>query len=159
LGVSAGKKRGMENLNPTLQLILFLRLGLERGDSLRQLLQEFTHDRTGLESKDQRSFRLGVLIWWTELEQRRSVPTMPHQLQLPARQNLLHLLTRGLRGESILPALNGLEQDVFEQCLEEMDHQMALLPLQALLPLLLLQFPALLLLLLGPLLSQVLSSL
>ncbi|MEN0059151.1 MAG: hypothetical protein AAGB31_09985, partial [Bdellovibrio sp.] len=55
--------------------------------------------------------------------------------------------------------LNRLEEEIIEACREEMAERLAQLPFILLVPLLLFQFPAFLLLLFGPLLNNFFHSL
>ena len=67
---------------------------------------------------------------------------------------LRDLLVRGQSGEPILESLRELQLELIQQLEFEIDRQSALLPLKALIPLLLFQFPALLIMALGPLLAS-----
>lgn len=71
---------------------------------------------------------------------------------------LQQLIQRGLKGDPILPALTELEQDLTERALSEIDRQTSTLPIWSLLPLLLFQFPAILLLMVGPVLESIVHS-
>ncbi len=64
------------------------------------------------------------------------------------------LVERGSRGEPTMDALRALETEVESKAEAELDAHVAALPFKVLLPLLLFQFPAYLLLLLGPLLRE-----
>jgi hypothetical protein len=75
------------------------------------------------------------------------------------RRSLLELLERGLRGESIYVYLCQLEQETIEACQDEISRKLSKLPFLLLGPLLLMQFPAFLLLLFGPLLQNFFHSL
>jgi hypothetical protein len=67
---------------------------------------------------------------------------------------LREYISRGLRGEPILTALKEYQLELIAQIDFEIDRQSALLPIKALVPLLLFQFPALLILAFGPLLER-----
>jgi len=67
---------------------------------------------------------------------------------------LWELICRGAQGEPIEAALFGLEQEITHAAQFELDEHVSALPLKVLVPLLLLQFPAYLVLLLGPLLRD-----
>jgi hypothetical protein len=71
----------------------------------------------------------------------------------------MQLLLFGVRGESVLPRLREMEIEIRRQCDHEMDVFISRLPLFMLGPVLLLLFPAFLILLLGPLLDQFLKGL
>jgi len=142
----------MEGLNPLLHLLIQVRLGLERGDALKTVLKEYLN-------RYQTEMTPALQEWVSHLEQGRSSSTELRFWNTSHRQALLMTFHRGIRGESILPALIALEQDVFAACEEELERRAALLPLQCLVPLLLFQFPALMILILGPILSQLMASL
>ena len=141
----------MESMNPLLHLLIQVRLGIERGEPLRGVLKsyvaQYSHEMT-----------LSLIEWVMCLEQGR-VPVVELQGWKTAhRRAFLQTLSRGARGESILPALINLEQDIFAACEEELERRSTLLPMQCLVPLLLFQFPALMMVILGPLLSQLVKS-
>ena len=142
----------MEGMNPLLHLLIQTRLGLERGEALRTVLKEYV-------ARFRTEMTPALMEWVTSLEQGRMPPLELKAWGTAHRRALLQTLQRGVRGESILPSLTALEQDVFAACEEELERRASLLPLQCLVPLLLFQFPALMLLILGPLLSQLLASL
>jgi hypothetical protein len=142
----------MENMNPVLHLLIQLRLGLERGEALRPVLKKYL-------SQNATELTSSLLDWLTRLEKGQTVKLDLQNWQTPYRRATLNLIARGLRGESILAALSSLETDIILACEEELEQRAALLPLKCLVPLLLFQFPALLILILGPLLGQLLNSL
>ena len=142
----------MENMNPVLHLIIQLRLGIERGESLRTILKKYL-------AQNSTALTPSLLDWLTRTEKGQTTRLDLQNWQTPYRRATLSLLARGLRGEAILPGLNSLEGDIILACEEELEQRAALLPLKCLVPLLLFQFPALLILILGPLLSQLMNSL
>ena len=75
------------------------------------------------------------------------------------RRTLWDLIERGLAGEPILNALAALEDEVDRAARAELDLHLAALPFKLLIPLLMFQFPAYLLLLLGPALNELTRSL
>lgn len=70
------------------------------------------------------------------------------------RRAIFEVLLMGLNGRTIYPMLKSLEEEVVIACEQEIHSQAAKLPFLLLLPLLLLQTPAFLLLLFGPILQQ-----
>lgn len=135
----------MEDLTPTLNLILVVREALERGDSLRTALAEFIEN----DKSDLKLFLIGQI-------------KPGHKLSRPLKEterNILSVLQRGLEGEPILPILKELEQDLVERSEAEIEEFTQKLTLRSLLPLLLLVFPGYLILLLGPTLESLLISL
>jgi tight adherence protein C len=142
----------MESMNPLLHLILNIRLGLERGESLRIVLRDYL-------ARHQTELTPELRDWVLHVEQGRPLQQELRAWHSPHRRSLLSILQRGSKGEAILPALTLIEAEVFEACEEELEKRAALLPLKCLVPLLLLQFPALLILILGPLLAELMKSL
>ncbi len=65
-----------------------------------------------------------------------------------------NLLARGLSGHPVLEPLSNLEDEVDRAALADLDVHVATLPFKALLPLLFFQFPAFVILLIGPLLRE-----
>lgn len=70
-------------------------------------------------------------------------------------KNLSTLIDKGIGGEPILGVLQELQLEYYSQLEFEIDREAAILPLKALVPLLVFQFPALMMLILGPFLSQI----
>lgn len=139
----------MEDLNPTLRLIMSLREGLERGESLRHSLEQFIqHERGELVSRLQK--------WWFHHNRHHGQETEGFSI---SQQAVLLILERGLQGETIGPALIHLEREVAEKCELEAEEFAQTLSLKCLVPLLLLIFPAYLIILLGPLVEELLRSL
>lgn len=65
-----------------------------------------------------------------------------------------NLVERGCAGQPVLESLDELEKEVLLAAEMELDEHLASLPFKVLIPLLLFQFPAYLLLLLGPMLRE-----
>lgn len=140
----------MENLAPPLLLVVNLKREMERGHSVREALAKYLH-----ETND--DFAQVVAAWHVRVEQGldykySSIKSLP-------RRALLMLLERGLRGEAIFQHLQRLELEIIESCQEEIQQKLQKLPFILMLPLLLLQFPAFLLLLFGPFLENFFHSL
>ncbi len=137
----------MESLSPSLKLLLCMKLSLERGESLRQGLQYYFSGA---------SDELTVLVaqWLALRDQGASTLKIKKSISSQYRRVLLDVIDRGLKGESILPILSTLETEIIQACTEELERRTTLLPMKALIPLLLLQFPALAILFLSPLFGQ-----
>ncbi len=141
----------MESLSPSLKLLLSMKLSLERGESLRQGLQVYL-------SADADELTVVVAQWLALREQGVATAKIKNSLKSQYRRVLLEVMDRGLRGEAILPILNTLEVEIIQACTEELERRTTILPMKALVPLLLLQFPALAILFLAPLFSELLKS-
>jgi hypothetical protein len=141
----------MEGLNPTLGLILSVRYSIDRGDTVRLALRHY------LRHHDDELSRLVAQLFSLK---ERSQDTAGFKATVKSRyaRAVLEVLERGFQGEAILQSLLLLEEEVRSSCQIELEEWSSLLPLKALIPLLLLQFPALLMLLFGPLLRQMIQS-
>ncbi len=140
----------MENLAPPLQLLYHVRRQIERGMSLKGGILNY------LRSVDD-EFSHQVACWLSAIEKKESSHLILNQVHSVYRKELLRLLERGLAGASILHILKSLEEEILSACDNEIQNKITDLPYLAMIPLLLFQFPAFLLLLLGPLLMQLLD--
>lgn len=75
-------------------------------------------------------------------------------MRSPYRRALWDLVQRGSAGQPVLEPLAALEEEIEAAAQAELDLHLATLPFKVMLPLLLLQFPAHLILLLGPMLRE-----
>lgn len=137
----------MEDLSPTLQLLINVREALERGESVRTGISDFVET-------DRSDLKLFLLTKTPE-----SAASFVGRAMKETEKSLLQVLQRGLAGESILPMLRELEIDLIERSEAEIEEFTQKLGLRSLLPLLLLVFPGYLVLLLGPTLERLLISL
>lgn len=139
----------MDDLNPCLALISEVRRSLESGESARLALRRYA------EGRDPFARQCGR---WLLLQEKGGDPDLVlKEMSSSQRRSLMKLLERGLRGEAISGALKDFEGEIIDACRGDMDRHLALLPFKLMIPLLLMIFPALMLLLFGPLLD-VLSS-
>ncbi len=142
----------MEGLNPGLNLLLRCRRAIENGKPLSLAVREYIQNEKG-------EFSLEILRWYSLYEQGQSCEPLLKRIKSPYRRQLLEVLERGLKKESIGHILAVLEVEVQEACEQEIQNTLTDLPYLVMLPLLLFQFPAFLLLLLGPFLLQMLDRL
>jgi hypothetical protein len=142
----------MEGVAPPLKLLFAVKRGLEKGQSVRSGLNHYLQGE-----KD--DFFPVVVQWLGHIQQGQSARKLLLSLPSLHRQTLLELLERGLAGEAIHQHLLQLEIEIIEACHDEMNEKLARLPFILLIPLLLFQFPAFLLLLFGPLLQNFFHSL
>ncbi len=138
----------MDDLSPTLHLILTVREALERGDSVRVGISEFI-------DSDKSDLRIFLLNRALEMSDAKKFPRALKETEKSA----LSVLQRGLAGEAILPVLKDLEADLIERSDSEIEDFTQKLTLRCLIPLLLFVFPGYLVLLLGPTLERLLISL
>lgn len=142
----------MDHIAPPLQLIAYVKRSIEVGSSVRTGVLHFVRSNRTHFAKD-------VSKWLAHLDQGIETSTVLLAQKSQHRRSLLELLERGLRGESIYVYLCQLELETIEACQDEISRKLAKLPFLLLAPLLLLQFPAFLLLLFGPLLDNFFHSL
>lgn len=142
----------MEGVAPPLELLLAVKRTLEKGQPTKLGVHHYLKNHEG-------EFALVVAQWLALLQQGQDTQTLISSIASQHRQILLQLLERGLRGEAIYNMLATLEEEILEACHEELTNILARLPFILLVPLLLLQFPAFLLLLFGPLLHNFFHSL
>lgn len=150
----------MENVAPPLILLWEVKRALEKGQSVRVGIKNYLH-RTKTDT-----FRHQVALWWalqnsfspdqaTKNVAQIGHPSPPNQLSPlnHQRRYLLTVLAAGLKGHGILPTLRDLEQGFILSCESEIQDHVSRLPLLALIPLMFLIFPAMMLLLVEPLLK------
>ncbi len=140
----------MENLAPPLEMLMDLRFGLEKGQSLRRSLEEFAN------SRPEDPWRLEVQLWLRLRDMGRSSTELTNRMT-PVRRQCLEVINQGLMGEPIYQQLCNLEEEVFEAAKLEIEEFVSVLPMKSLIPLLFLQFPAFLALLVGPFLTAFLT--
>jgi hypothetical protein len=138
----------MENISPSIVLLLSLKQALERGLSIRTGIERFISSSEG-------EFRDQILNWYQTRE--KGVPFEWPTVSI-YRKSLVDLMERGLRGEAVFNQLCSIEPEMIAACEEEITKWANHLPIKLLIPLLLFQFPAFLILLFGPLLKSLLAS-
>ncbi len=138
----------MENLNPPLlQAIREVKWCMQTGKSMNEAVQYYLSD-----VQDEFSARLRK--YWILRNQASSTPQDAVEWPTYYQRAFWSLVERGARGEPSLEALSALEVEVERAAQSELDEHLAVLPFKVLVPLLFFQFPAYLLLLLGPLLRE-----
>lgn len=142
----------MEGVAPPLELLLVVKRSLEKGQPTKEGVHLYL-------KRNQGEFALQVGQWFSLLQQGKDTQFLVSSLNSQHRKTLLAVLERGLRGESIYEMLSLLEGEIIEACHDEITNKLARMPLVLLIPLLLFQFPAFLLLLFGPLLQNFFHSL
>lgn len=140
----------MEDVAPLLKLIWAVKKELEQGRSLKNSLQAVFE--MGIESKDLAHFLI-------ELNQPSISDEFYRGLRSQIRKSLFRLFAKGSRGEPISEQLEELEKEVICLCEEQLDHHLQKLPYLMVFPVFVLQVPAFLLLLFGPILNSFLESL
>jgi hypothetical protein len=142
----------MDHIAPPLQLIAEVKRSIESGASVRSGVLSFIQVSRSDFAKD-------VSKWISWRDQGLETQSIAQNQRSQYRRGLLELLERGLRGESIYTYLIQLELETIEACEDEISRKVSKLPFLLLVPLLLMQFPAFLMLLFGPLLENFFHSL
>jgi hypothetical protein len=136
----------MDSLTPPLlTAIREIRWHLQAGRSIKESVQAYLRSQ-----HDEFSVKLNEL--WSRKVQGQEPPDIAfanHRAQA-----LWELIDRAYRGQPILEPLTILEDDVEATALSDLELHVATLPFKAMIPLLLLQFPAFAVLLIGPLLRD-----
>lgn len=140
----------MENLAPPLELLMEVRFGLEKGQSMKSTLLTY------IETDPGDPWRQQLSVWLKVQELGRPTDQLVLLLN-PVRRQVLEVLEAGLRGEPVYPQICRLEEETFETAKIEIEEYIATLPIKSLVPLLFFQFPAFLALLLGPFLGSFLA--
>ena len=134
----------MDDLTPPiLKAVREVRWMISSGKSMKDALQIYldgTHD----------AFASFLRAQWARKRQGAKLDTPKSHYQ----KAFWNLVERGCAGQPTLEALNALEHEVEKAAQSELDAHLASLPFKVLLPLLLFQFPAYLILLLGPMLRE-----
>lgn len=137
----------MEDLIPPLSRALSdVRWSISSGKSMKDSFQSYlerAHDPLAS------IFREHWVLKWQSHHRRAPRPFNSHY-----QRAFWNLVERGCAGQPTLEALTALEAEVEAAARAELEDHIATLPFKVLIPLLLFQFPAYLLLLLGPLLRE-----
>lgn len=141
----------MEALADPYRCLIEIRSGVEAGRGLRPVLREFLR-------RDQSPFAASLARWFVRFEQGQRNHGESLLKKNTYRQALVSILAAGLSGESVFERLIELENEMYQASLNEIEEKLRVLPIKMLVPLLLLQFPAFLLLLFGPILQQLQNS-
>jgi hypothetical protein len=136
----------MENISPSLILLWDIKRSLEKGQALQ------TGVRIFLNRKLKNSFSIEVERWW--LSQNNALLVYDKRHLSPTRKYLFEIFELGLAGQSILEILKSYEVELIQKCEDEIQDHIAQLPLLLMIPLMGLIFPAMLMLLIGPLLAS-----
>ena len=143
----------MEDLAPAHQFVLLLIEDLRAGIALRTSVQRYL-------SAHHNDFARTLLNWRLHLEkgELEEFLSASQKCNLSMYQEtLFNLVAQNLRGASILEPLVSLEMEMRQSARQQMEEHLGKLPFKLLLPLLLFQFPSLLMLILGPLLFQLIK--
>ncbi len=137
----------MENIAPSLVLLWDSKRALEKGQALSVGVRAF------LARNKSDPFTKQVDEWWLTLSNQSA--TFDKSKLAHTRRYLLEILEQGLRGQAILESLKSYEGELILSCEDEIQKHVSKLPLILMIPLMGFIFPALMLLLIGPLLNAI----
>ncbi len=140
----------MEGIAPTLQLCIETRMLVERGESLYTGLKKILPYL-------QLDIRGDVIRLLLQFEKNSEVQLKFAKASI-YRQELLRIIAAGLLGEPIAVRLKEIEIEIQAVCEMETEKFISTLPVRAILPILLLQFPAFLILMFGPIVQEITRS-
>ncbi len=141
----------MDYLAPPLRVALELRAAIENGNSVFAAAKSAARLADG-------EFAVDLAALLVQYEQGQTQQPLVTS-KSPYRKMLIGLLAAGLKGEPILKNLIEIEDEIKMACEQEMQEFVQKLPFKALVPVLLMQFPAFLLLVLGPILNEMIAGL
>lgn len=143
------KADAVEGLAPSLKCLIEIQSSLQNGETVRAGALRFI---AGARARDEvaQELRRFLFAW----DQGQDWRTIVAGVSSPQRRALFELISSGLAGQAVLPQLEELRDEMIRACDIEMKRFIDMLPIKMLVPLLLFQFPAFLLLLFGPLLSK-----
>lgn len=133
----------MENLADPLILLIFVKRSLDRGESVRAGVEQFIQNSSS-------PWRVEVQNWLSRRDLRLENEKVYQKVGLH-RRILLETIDRGLEGQSILPTLATLQDELVEVCEMQIHHHTQTLPFKLMIPLFVFILPSFLILLFGPL--------
>jgi len=142
----------MEYIAPQLQCIMDLQAQMKAGDSVKLSLHRYIDRHEG-------PFSEGLKLWLLKNGSFKDGLENPFSKSGFYTKSLIGLISKGLEGEPILKNLNELEQELRQACKGQVDQYMERLSLLSLVPLLVFQFPAFMLLLFGPVFKDLMEKL
>jgi hypothetical protein len=141
----------MENLTPpVLEAVRELHWRIASGHSMREALRLYLDVCTS-------PFAQTLREWWTLRAQDKVGKNERQAFTTHLQRAVLEVIERGIGGQPTLEHLKTLEQEIELAAQAELEAHIGALPFKVLLPLLFFQFPAYLILLLGPLLRDLSS--
>lgn len=139
----------MEHLAPPYQFTLDLLYELESGGTARSAVKKYT-------THFQNEFCL-MLRHWLRLQEFGELVIAEPTFKSSYQKAIWDLLMLSQQGVSLIVPVRELELELRFVCEEQLEQHLATLPYKLMIPLLFLQFPSLMVILLGPLLAQLLT--
>ena len=143
-------KKEMEGLAPLLQFVLEFEWGLRCGCSVAQSWQQ------ALAGVQDRVLWQELNQWWQLWQQNQNPSVVTRSRH---RHVLCDLVAKGLMGSPIYERLQSFRSDLLDACWDELEDFLQALPFRSGIVLMLFQFPAMLVLLLGPMILSMLEAL
>jgi hypothetical protein len=144
----------MEGLTPPLKCLIEIQSAAHNGEAIRLGITKYLAQAR--ETDDFAPVVRAFLFAWDQGHDWKSVIMV---LKSPHRRALLEVVACGLSGQSIMSHLDEIREEMMSATEFEIREHLEILPLKMLMPLLMLQFPAFLLLLFGPLLRHLIEEL
>ena len=144
----------MEGLAPPLKCLIEMQSSLQNGEVIRIGLRRYLASAPAKD--DFASIIRRFVFAWDQGQDWRAIIL---QVSSPQRRALMDLIALSFAGQPIMGHLDELRIEIVAACDLEIRAQLDMLPLKMLIPLLIFQFPAFLLLLFGPLLGHLIQEL
>ena len=144
----------MEDLAPPLKALIEIKTLMEAGCGPNQSIRIYIDEnKTDLDEFSQK-----LQMWFLRRNLGKELDlSFWDSIQSPLQVSFFQLLNESLSGVPVLERLEGLKAEMIEAAKDELDLHLRRLPMLCLLPVLLLQFPAFLLLLFGPLMTSLIQ--
>jgi hypothetical protein len=139
----------MEGLAPTLKCLIEIQSAIQNGETIRAGI---LHYLKASDCDEQFSGEIRRFLFaWDQGHDWRAVVS---QCKSPQRKALFDVMAVGFQGVPVQPYIADLRNEMVQACEVEVLRHLEVLPVLMLVPLLIFQFPAFLLLLFGPLLGR-----
>lgn len=133
-----------------LEILLELKIQLQSGHAPSVGLQKVLEPRSSSLSRAMKIWHIRVSAGQSHQEVLSSIKDL---VQTPARKNFMYLMNRGFKGSPIFESLSNLEAEFYFALEQDLERQVQLLPIKLLIPLTFFILPAVMILLLSPVLN------
>jgi len=141
----------MEYLAPPLKHLITIKMSVENGESVRMAVEKILKHPW----RDDFYYLLQeFMIHW---DQGMDVYPLIAKIKSPYQRAIMNVVCHGFKGETVLNQLHELEDEIVRACEIDIEKHIQRLPIITLLPLMLLQFPAFIILFIGPVLAEFVS--
>lgn len=144
----------MEGLAPPLACLIEIQVSIRNGETIRSGIQRYVQSAP---APNELALQMRQLL--TSWDRGLSHQAILKQAKSHYRRALIEICVAGLAGQSVMPMLEELRVEIEDACEMEIRHHLDVMPIKMLVPLLIFQFPAYLLLLFGPLLKHLITEL